>query len=126
MHTLLLIGAGGCIGAILRYEVSGWLQSGATTFPLGTLGVNVIGCFLLSLVMNLSEYRGILGEEARVFLTIGLLGAFTTMSTFDYESFRLLEARETLLCAVNILGTVALALLAVYAGRAVVLALGRW
>jgi CrcB protein len=125
MNTLLLVGAGGFVGAILRYELSGWIQAGATTFPAGTLGVNVIGCFVLSLILNLSEYRGLFGEEARIFLTIGMLGAFTTMSTFGYESFRLLEQRNAGLFALNVCGTVILGLLAVYAARALVLSLGK-
>ncbi len=125
MNTLLLVGAGGFIGAILRYELSGWIQSGSAAFPAGTLGVNVIGCFVLSLVMNLSEYRGLFGEETRIFLTIGMLGAFTTMSTFGYESFRLLEQRDVGLFALNVCATVLLGLLAVYAARALVLSLGR-
>ena len=99
MHSLLLIGIGGFIGAVLRYLMSGWVQNGLETFPLGTLAVNVMGSFVLSLVMNISEYRGLLTDETRIFLTIGVLGAFTTMSTFSYESIRLLEQKEILLQA---------------------------
>lgn len=90
------------------------------TFPLGTLAVNVMGSFVLSLVMNLSEYRGLLTDETRIFLTIGVLGAFTTMSTFSYESIRLLEQKEILLLTLNIIGTVTLCLFAVILGRIVV------
>lgn len=87
MHVLLLVGVGGSVGAILRYLVSGRIQDGIATFPLGTLDMNFIGSLVLSIVMYLSEYRGVFGEETRIFLTIGLLGAFTTMLTFSYESF---------------------------------------
>jgi len=117
----LWIGAGGFIGAILRYWVSGWIQASAITFPLGTLGVNFIGSFLLSLVMFLSEFKGYFNEEARIFLTIGLLGSFTTFSTFSYESFRLLEQQEHLLFSANVIGSVALTLLAVYLGKIITL-----
>lgn len=118
---LLWIGAGGFLGAILRYWVSGWIQAGAITFPLGTLGVNFIGSFLLSLVMFLSEFKGYFNEEVRIFLTIGLLGSFTTFSTFSYESFRLLEQQEHLLFSANVIGSVALTLLAVYLGKIITL-----
>jgi len=119
MYSLLLIGVGGFIGAVLRYLVSGWLQSSNSVFPFGTLGVNFIGSFFLGLVMYLSEYRGMFSDETRIFLTIGILGAFTTMSTFSYESFRLLEQREIFLLMANITGTIMITLLAVYLGRAI-------
>lgn len=120
MIAWVWVGAGGFLGAILRYYVSGWIQNGWVTFPMGTLGVNFLGSFFLSLVMYLAEWRGWFSEEVRIFLTIGVLGAFTTMSTFGYESFRLLEQQETLLFCANVFGSVGLALLGVYLGRAVV------
>ena len=120
MYILLLIGLGGFLGAILRYLVSGWVQNGLLTFPLGTLGVNFIGALALSLVMYLSEYRGLFTEETRLFLTVGLIGAFTTMSTFSYESFRLLEENEFLLLTLNIIGTITLTIFAVYLGKLIV------
>jgi len=119
MLLVLLIGLGGFVGAILRYWVSGWIQNGLITFPLGTLGVNFIGSFILALVMYLSEFKGYFNEEARVFLTIGLLGSFTTMSTFGYESFKLLEQNEMVLFSANVFGSVALTLIAVYLGKLV-------
>lgn len=121
MTLLLIIGAGGFLGAILRYLVSGWIQSGAVVFPLGTLGVNFIGSFVLSLIMYLSEYKGLFDEQTRVFCTIGLLGSFTTMSTFGYESFRLIEDNEMLLFGLNVAATVFLTLFAVYLGKFIVI-----
>jgi CrcB protein len=117
MSLWLIVGFGGFIGAILRYWVSGWIQSGFVTFPIGTLGVNFIGSLLLALIMHASEYRGLFGEEARVFLTIGVLGSFTTVSTFSYESMKLLEQGEHVLFGLNLVGTVTLCLLAVYLGK---------
>ena len=82
MYMLILIGIGGFIGAIFRYLISGWIQNNSSIFPLGTISVNFIGSFFLGFVMYLSEYLGMFDEKTRVFLTIGVLGAFTTMSTF--------------------------------------------
>jgi CrcB protein len=125
MYLWLLVGVGGFIGAILRYLISGWIQNGMAKFPLGTLAVNFIGSFILSLVMYLSEYKGFFSEEARVFLTIGLLGAFTTMSTFSYESFRLLEQEEIFFLGLNIIATIMLTFFAVYMGKTVAVNLWR-
>jgi len=124
MSLWLLVGFGGFVGAILRYWVSGWIQSGFVTFPLGTLGVNFIGSFLLALVMYASEYRGLFGEEARVFLTIGVLGSFTTMSTFSFESMKLLEQSEHMMFGLNLIGTVVLCILAIYLGKFLVVGMG--
>jgi len=124
MYLLFLIGIGGFIGAILRYLVSGWAQNGATTFPLGTLTVNVLGSFILSSILFISEYRGVINDETRIFLTIGLLGAFTTMSTFSYESFRLLESRDFFYLSLNVIGTIFLTMFAVYMGKVLVITLG--
>ena len=124
MSLWLIVGFGGFIGAVLRYWVSGWVQSGFVTFPFGTLGVNFIGSLLLALIMYASEYRGLFGEEARAFLTIGVLGSFTTMSTFSYESIKLLEQDQHILFGLNLVGTITLCLLAVYLGKVLVTVTG--
>ena len=67
MPLWLIIGIGSFIGGILRYWISGWVQSGALTFPLGTLVVNFIGSLVLSLIMYLSEHAGFFSEEIRIF-----------------------------------------------------------
>ena len=121
MPLWLIIGIGSFIGGILRYWISGWVQSGALTFPLGTLSVNFIGSLVLSLIMYLSEHAGFFSEEIRVFWAIGLLGSFTTMSAFSYESFRLLEQNENMLFGLNVAGTVILSLAAIYIGKFIVL-----
>jgi len=121
MPLWLIIGIGSFIGGILRYWISGWVQSGALTFPLGTLSVNFIGSLVLSLIMYLSEHAGFFSEEIRIFWAIGLLGSFTTMSAFSYESFRLLEQNENMLFGLNVAGTVILSLAAIYIGKFIVL-----
>ncbi len=124
MSLWLWIGIGGFFGAILRFALSGWIQSGAVTFPIGTLGVNFIGSFLVSLILYLSEYRGFFSEEVRIFLTIGVLGSFTTMSTFSYESFKLMEQGEMGLFGWNVAGTFLLTFLAVFLGKVLVTNIG--
>ena len=120
MSLWLIIGLGGFIGAILRYWISGWIQSEVVTFPLGTLGVNFLGSLLLAFIMYTSEYRGFVSIETRVFLTIGVLGSFTTMSTFSFESMKLLEQNQYILFGLNLVGTVTICLLAVYLGKVLV------
>ena len=124
MSLWLIVGFGGFIGAVLRYWVSGWVQSGFITFPFGTLCVNFIGSLLLALIMYASEYRGLFGEEARLFMTIGVLGSFTTMSTFSYESIKLLEQDQHILFGLNLVGTITLCLLAIYLGKFLVTVTG--
>lgn len=117
MHTWLIIGIGGFFGAILRYLTGGWIQSSYASFPIGTLGVNLIGSFLIGIVIYLSEFSGTFSEETRILITIGFLGAFTTMSTFSYESFRMLEQNRIFLLGANIVLTVTLTIFAVYMGK---------
>jgi fluoride exporter len=124
MSLWLIIGLGGFVGAILRYWISGCIQSGFLTFPLGTLGVNFVGSLLLALIMYASEYRGLFGEEVRVFLTIGVLGSFTTMSAFSFESMKLLEQSEHMMFGLNLIGTVSLCLLAIYLGKLMIVGMG--
>lgn len=111
---LLLVGAGGFAGAVMRYLISAAVPV-YRGLPSGTLIVNVIGSLILS-VMVFSNTGGNL-----VYLVnIGALGSFTTFSTFSYESFRLLESGETRQFAANISLNVCACLLAVYAGKVLV------
>lgn len=106
---------GGALGAVARYAIGGWVQGNAF-FPYGTLAVNVAGSFILGLVMA-GTHAGFVSNDARLFLGVGLLGAFTTFSTFSFETFRLIENQEWLLAAANTLLNVGLALFAVFAAR---------
>ena len=124
MSLWLLVGLGGFVGAVLRYWISVWIQSGFVTFPAGTLVVNFLGSVVLSIIVYTSQYRGLLGEEARIFLTVGLLGSFTTMSTFSFESIKLLEQSEHMMFGLNIVGTISLCLLGIYLGKILVLTVG--
>ncbi len=120
MNAILLVGLGGFIGAVLRFLLSGLVQGGRLWFPFGTFFVNFVGCLALGLLMFFAESGGNIHSDLRLFLTIGILGAFTTMSTFAYESFRLLEESRYLLFTVNFLGGSLLNLSAIYIARIIV------
>jgi fluoride exporter len=126
VYTLLLVGIGGFIGAILRYVLGGWIQNSFVNFPVGTLVINTTGSFFLGLIMYLSEYQGLFEDKTRIFLTIGIIGAFTTLSTFGYESFRLLDDSKLVLMTINVVSTVLLSMLAVYIGKIVALSIGTY
>jgi len=115
---ILLVGIGGFFGAVMRYLVAGWVQDGLRTLslPYGTLTVNVVGCLLIGLLAGLSENRNFLGPETRALLLIGVLGGFTTFSTFSYETFQLLRDGESLAAFSNVGLQVVLGLAAVWAG----------
>lgn len=120
MIKLLLVGAGGFLGAVLRYLAGGAVQALArsVSFPWGTLVVNATGCLAIGVLSHLAEARGVIGAEQRLFLITGLLGGYTTFSAYGNETFLLLREGETALAAANALGQVALGLAAVWAGRA--------
>ena len=91
---ILMIALGGAFGAVARYGLSGWVHSHLdTTFPMGTLAVNILGSFLLGLSLPLFESLA-WSADLRTLVTIGFLGAFTTFSTFSYEAVVLLEGGE--------------------------------
>ncbi|HXG41644.1 MAG TPA: fluoride efflux transporter CrcB [Dehalococcoidia bacterium] len=97
--TVVAVAAGGALGALARYFLARAVYSLlGTAFPYGTLVVNLLGCFLLGVIIALIEERGLLGPEARSLLAVGFLGAMTTFSTFVYESHGLLRDGAYLLC----------------------------
>lgn len=114
---LIAIAVGGAVGALLRYGVSvgvaGLLGRG---FPYGTLAVNVLGCLAMGILYVLLLERLALGAEWRAALLVGLLGAFTTFSTFSMETLLLVENGEQLRALGNIAATVVLCLLATWVG----------
>ena len=127
MYKLFLIGLGGFAGALLRYGVSGLVQnwSNSVSFPYGTLAVNLLGCFLIGSLSYLAEAYGVFSVETRAFVFVGLLGAFTTYSTFGNESFNLLREGETFLSFANIGLHLILGLGAIWLGRIMVASLWR-
>lgn len=89
MQNVLLVGAGGFLGSIARYALSGLVlrMTAAHRFPLGTLVVNIVGCFAMGVLAGLAERWHLFGNSARLFLLTGLLGGFTTFSAFAYETY---------------------------------------
>ena len=114
------IAVGGGAGSVLRYWLAHHLQRLAVSgFPLGTLLVNVTGCLGIGLLAGLFAGSLILREEYRLGLTVGLLGGFTTFSTFGFETFQLGHTGYLRLALLNILLSCTLGVLAVWAGHRV-------
>lgn len=120
IRNYVIVFVGGGIGAMGRYWLSGyvyrWLP---TTFPYGNLVVNISACFLIGLFMSAMQDRFVVQPELRVFLTIGILGGYSTFSSFSYETLALLRNGETIRAVLNIgisigggLGAAALGLIA--------------
>lgn len=122
MERIFLVGIGGAVGSILRYWVSGYVQdrSQSIGFPFGTLAVNVLGCLVIGILSQLSDDRGMFTPETRALIFIGLLGGFTTFSTFGNESMNLFREGENLLGLANVAASVVLGLGAVIGGRILV------
>ena len=117
MIQILYIGLGGFLGAVMRFLISRFAGNYFSSFPLGTLIVNVTGSLLLGFIVYSVSFGKNISPEFRDFMTIGFIGAFTTMSTFAYESFRLAELSEFMYLFFNLFLNVFLCLLAVYVGR---------
>lgn len=117
MYRIFLVGLGGLVGSVARYLLAGWVQDlNGAQFPFGTLAVNMLGSFILGLVMTLSLERGLISPEVRILLGTGLCGGFTTMSTFSYESIALLQYDNPTAALGNIAVTLAGCLSAVWLG----------
>jgi fluoride exporter len=118
MRILFIIGTGGFIGSVARYVLSQWMQRMfETTFPIGTLFVNILGSFIIGIIYALSEKGGILSPELRMFLAVGICGGFTTFSSFAYENLNMLSLQQYFYTALYIGASLILGLLAVYLGN---------
>ncbi|MEJ5351337.1 MAG: fluoride efflux transporter CrcB [Melioribacteraceae bacterium] len=101
-YIIVFIGAG--IGGVLRYWLSGFVYKFLPpTFPYGTLTVNVLGSFIIGIVMYYFDAYELISSQLRIFLTIGFCGGLTTFSTFSYETINFLKEREYLYAGLNIL-----------------------
>ncbi|MEK7703614.1 MAG: fluoride efflux transporter CrcB [Myxococcota bacterium] len=117
MRSLLVIALAGAFGTLSRYAVSGWsYRLFGPRFAYGTLIVNLVGCVLLGLVMQLGLSTDLVPPALRVPLGVGFLGAFTTFSTFSYETLRYIEDGALVLAGLNVAVSVVGGLGAVWLG----------
>ena len=116
MARFLMICLGGAVGTGARYLFSTAMKRAFGNFPFGTLGVNVIGSFLASVVMVLALEKSALSPDLRLIVVTGGLGGFTTYSSFNYETLHLAQSGATMLAIVNVAVTLVTCLLAGIAG----------
>ncbi|HMA58728.1 MAG TPA: fluoride efflux transporter CrcB [Halanaerobiales bacterium] len=117
MLKILYIGIGGFMGASSRYLLSKWIEiKWDSLIPNGTLVVNTVGSFLIGFLMILFLEKVTGFSNLKILLTTGFLGAFTTFSTFSYETMVLLEEKSFLMAGINIFGNLTLGILAVLIG----------
>ena len=119
--SILLVALGGAMGSVSRYLLGTWIQSASRSidFPYGTLTVNLIGCFVIGLLSQLAEARGVFTSEARAFVFIGILGGFTTFSSFGNDTINLVRDGETFNALANVGANVILGLTLVWLGRTI-------
>lgn len=98
--NLLLVAGGGALGAMLRYGLSLWLENPQAVFPWATWWVNLCGCLCAGIFFAISQHYPILQNEMRLFLMVGILGGFTTFSSFGLETFQLLQHGQIMLALV--------------------------
>jgi CrcB protein len=117
MRIVLAVALGGAIGATARYWLAGligrWIGTG---FPWGTLAVNVLGCFVMGLLVEIMALKWSISPPMRAFLTVGILGGFTTFSSFALDTATLAARNDTVATAFYVAGSVALSILGFYAG----------
>ena len=116
MKLILMIGIGGFIGTIFRYIISIGIQNKfLSSYPFGTFTVNIIGCFLIGIIYALSD-RGNISVEWRLFIATGILGGFTTFSSFSNETVSMLRDAQYGFALLYVLSSVTIGILATFAG----------
>ncbi len=118
LGRVLLVGLGGFVGSSARFVLSGLVHRALplSVFPIGTFAVNVLGCLVIGFLGGLMELRQVLGPAQRLFVLIGILGGFTTFSTFAFETLSLAHASDFARAAGNVAGQVLLGLTAAWVG----------
>jgi CrcB protein len=123
MGILFAVGVGGGVGALARYFIAAAVQPAGATFNWGIFVVNITGGFLMGLIVEASALKLNLSPELRAFLTVGILGGYTTFSTFSLDSALLLQKGQYAVAAAYIIGSVALSIMALFAGLWIVRAI---
>ena len=114
---LAWIAIGGALGSVARYLFStAVLRATGTLFPIGTFAVNIVGCIVFGVIAGAAEQRVQLAPDLRLFLLVGVLGGFTTFSSYAFESFSLLRDGQFVAAAANIVGQVVAGLVGLWAG----------
>ena len=121
LQRLVWVGLGGALGSMLRYLLDGWVQRGILAFPLGTLVVNVSGCLAIGFFAERLADAAI-DPAFRTAVLVGVLGGFTTFSTFSYETLRLVESRQHGAALLNVTASVLACLAAAWIGQLI----ARW
>ena len=117
MLRYLAVGAGGFLGAIARYALGVWIETvWRREFPLPTFVINITGCFVIGAFLTMAAERLDIGPMARLFVATGFVGAYTTFSTFEYETHRLTETGAWGWALLNVIGSVVAGFLAVRLG----------
>jgi len=126
LFKILIVGSGGFIGSVFRFLISGFIQriSSFITFPIGTLAVNLIGCFLFGFLIQLAEGHSIFSGESGMFVFVGVLGGFTTFSTFSNDSINLMRAGNNTSALISLGLHLVFGLGAIWLGRTI--AAGIW
>jgi CrcB protein len=118
MMNIVIIGIGGALGAVARYGIGLWIgQRWGRSFPLGTFVINVSGSFLIGLLMTLLAERFTVNPQWRLLLVVGFLGAYTTFSTFEYETGALLKDGEWTFAMLNVILSVVAGFIALKFGE---------
>ncbi len=117
MFRILLVFVGGGIGAVCRYLLAGWIYKViGSDFPYGTLVVNVLGCFVIGLFLTMAEGRFLISPSVRTFVAVGIIGGFTTFSTFNFETLELLKDGAIGFALLNVGASVGIGLSATWIG----------
>jgi len=117
VRYLLFLAIAGALGTLCRYGLGGLAQRiVGTDFPWGTLFINILGCLIIGFVMQVALNSNVIPAASRIMVTIGFLGAFTTFSTFSYETVKFLEDGAWVSATLNIASNVGLGLIATFLG----------
>lgn len=126
LKNVIIVGIGGFIGTITRYLLTLYIHKATDTiFPLGTLIVNLIGCFVIGFVIGLFEKGSLVSPELRLFLTVGFCGGLTTFSTFSSDIVNLLTDLEIFYFTIYLALSIILGILLSFAGKNLVMLIWR-